>query len=159
MHLDLIFVPRHPEPSDTHLVANRATSANRHSANRHSANRHSANRHNVQWERVRTRLASEMPSLLPTNSSTGRRRDDALGDATLGLALRRTPDHFVLTASTDVTGIDTATIVDALRRTAAIVETETGLVAYDPQSKTRFLHDDPTTDPTDAADEHALARR
>lgn len=69
-----------------------------------------------------------------------------LGDRELGLALRCTPEQFVLTASSDRTEIDVATIVDVLRRTAAIVETETGLVAYDQRSKSRFLHDDAPND-------------
>ncbi len=92
----------------------------------------------VMWERIGQRLEFEMPTMEASAIEGGR----SYADAECGLELTLTSGEIALSAPRGLAEVDALVVLDMLRRTAAIVETVTGLVAYDARAEASFLHDD-----------------
>ncbi|MEZ5228613.1 MAG: hypothetical protein R2710_18665 [Acidimicrobiales bacterium] len=125
MRFELTFLPRSVDGADpAHRLVDRRSPTE------------PSDRALVMWARIGDRLGIEMPTLEHTTIDGG----PSYLESEHGLTL--TLDAGTLHLSAPAGPVDDATALDMLRRVAAIVETVTGLVACDPGTQRRFLHDD-----------------
>ncbi len=128
MSFDLYFLPR---PTGGPFDHTAAAERRRHTDTTSSSDL-------VIWDRIGHRLEIEMPTMESSPIDGGR----SYADAEVGVELLLTPGEIALSAPHDLAGIAVGDVIDMLRRAAAIVETVTGLVAYDPVADASFLHED-----------------
>lgn len=99
------------------------------------------------WERLVAALAPVLPDAAPGAGDESR----ALDDAATGIQVAFSPAEISVSVPTWDDGPETEPLIEVLRGVAAVIEVETGLVAYDPQADQPFLTDrddaDDATDP------------
>lgn len=87
------------------------------------------------WERLVAALAPVLPDAAPGAGDESR----ALDDPATGIQVAFSPAEISVSVPSWVDGSETEPLGEVLRGVAAVIEGETGLVAYDPQADQPFL--------------------